>query len=338
MLDRRGQRIDDDREFFMATLTDIGQVFAELLSLQSMSSSTSGEAETPEDVLANAKVYHHGHGATAPDMKRALGLYEIAAQSGSIEAAQILHKIYFTGSGGRKSIEKALYYRRRVDELSAKLGFEERWEAYLGRSDNNTRQILDQEQYETALYQAAQANDVTAIELIIFKIANSRNSADFFEDEVDYDIKNETTDTMDNMEFIDDEDIKPVDLDPDVIDIMIELAVLLNKNPLDNKFSLDWFNNTAIPQIPINKISNKILSCADSIGNADKDYIKLMYFEKYQILANFICIIDAHRQIGIQCSALMRPSIHQFSLFIPSRGTGLYALKGWITENLISIK
>lgn len=118
LLERRGHRVSERREFFQAPLNDVIRAMLEV------EAAFGGRpAETYEDpiyetdasqpppwqyLVDEAWAHYHGEGAILQDKKEAMKRFRQAARLGSPEAWHALGAMYREGEGGRVDLDEAL--------------------------------------------------------------------------------------------------------------------------------------------------------------------------------------------------------------------------------------
>ncbi len=172
LLQQRGYRVADNREFFNMPLKDAVRVLLEAKSTLSAQKAQLMETATTEnfskseqhsepwqDVFEQAEAYRYGLGDTLADAKRAVTLYKQAATLGSVTACLRLGEVYEYGIGCEQSNDKALDYLKEAARLGdanaytpmAKLYYKlgqyanadkcwKRYFSYLADSNSETRQ------------------------------------------------------------------------------------------------------------------------------------------------------------------------------------------------------
>jgi TPR repeat protein len=132
LLERRGYRVSDNREFFNAPLKD---VIKAMLQVEEASRSTppSSSVRRPKQhtttatewsgLLEEAQAYYHGEGETLEDKREALKLFKQAAQLEAPDAYYALGVMHRDGEGCEADVEQAL----ELFKAGVKLGSHECW-------------------------------------------------------------------------------------------------------------------------------------------------------------------------------------------------------------------
>lgn len=117
ILESRGRRVDNGREFFAVELGELMSLLPQVLDDNTRSEYSENTEPTHPVLLDQAKRYHYGDRLSPPDFKKALKLYRESARQGSIEACTILMEAYKNGIGVKKSEENFQYYFSRINEI-----------------------------------------------------------------------------------------------------------------------------------------------------------------------------------------------------------------------------
>ena len=122
LLERRGYRVSENREFFNAPLKEVIKAMLEVEGTRTPSqdkpdrpatasaptSSTGGPVAEWEDILEEAHAYYHGEGDTIEDKKESLKLFKQAARLEAPDAFYALGIMCRDGEGCERNTEEAL--------------------------------------------------------------------------------------------------------------------------------------------------------------------------------------------------------------------------------------
>ncbi len=113
LLERRGYRVSDNREFFNAPLKEVIKTMLEVErpSEAEPPMPTPARAKSPrewDDILDEAQAYYHGEGETIEDKREAFKLFTQAARMGVPDAFYALGIMYRDGEGCEQSTKEAL--------------------------------------------------------------------------------------------------------------------------------------------------------------------------------------------------------------------------------------
>ena len=112
LLQRRGYRVSENREFFNAPLKEIIKAMLEVEGSSAGPPPRTPTREKPrggwEDILDEAQAYYHGEGETIEDKKQAFKLFTQAARLGAPDAFYALGIMYRDGEGCDQDVQEAL--------------------------------------------------------------------------------------------------------------------------------------------------------------------------------------------------------------------------------------
>ncbi len=138
LLERRGYRVSDNREFFSAPLKDVIKAMLQVEEANNATPPPSRGAAPPRPrrpqagttsrtqwsgLLEEAQAYYHGEGETLEDKREALKLFRQAAQLEAPDAYYALGVMHRDGEGCEADVEEALEFFK----TGVKLGSQECW-------------------------------------------------------------------------------------------------------------------------------------------------------------------------------------------------------------------
>lgn len=107
-LDRLGTLFREGGEGFNVNFKKAIQYYKEAIKL---------DPNNPYPYYHLGKMYYSGHGFSDNNIQKAIELYELSAEKGSLKAAEALSEIYNVGIGVPKNIQKALYWIERIKDI-----------------------------------------------------------------------------------------------------------------------------------------------------------------------------------------------------------------------------